>query len=93
MKLAFAILLAYVATAIFYVWRDLSERNPTKVIGFVLNYRAGGGLINLLSAGIAWLPATILSAYWKPSITYMGRKGTALAFFLFAVGGIWLISN
>lgn len=93
MKLALTILLAYAVTGIFFVFRDLTERNTQKITGFALNYRTGGGWLNLLVAWVSWLPATFISAYWKPNLAEMRREGMTIVFFVCAAIFIWLILN
>lgn len=94
MKLFLAIVVAYVVTAIFFVRRDLTESDQMKVVPFIRTYRRSGGITNLVLAGIGWLPATLIAAYWKPRPIEMGREGRMIALFLFAIFVFsWLISN
>jgi hypothetical protein len=93
MKLAITIGLAYAATAVFYVWRDASERNPVRRTGYVISYRAGGSWIGLALASLGWFPGVLVSAYFKRDPTKMGREIAAIGFFLAAIVIMQIISN
>ena len=96
MKLVISILLAYAATGILYVWRDLSETNPVRHAFYVIDYRNSGNRTGLLIAGAGWLPGVIFSAFHKRQISRMGREIIAMSAFLVSfvlIVLIWTISN
>lgn len=92
MRIAVAILLGYMTTGVFFVWRDLSARKSIETVGAVLNYRSGGSFLWLLFAGLTWFPTTLLAMYWRRGPS-MKREITTLALFLFAAFIFGIISN
>jgi hypothetical protein len=54
MRLAIVLVLAYLTTALYYLWRDLSERNPLRRTFYVIKYRETGDRLGLMLAGMGW---------------------------------------
>lgn len=93
MKLAMVVFLAYALTGIFFLWRDLSERNPIKWVGYTTQYRRTGNAGILLLHGATWPLAICISVFFKRQIDKMGREGLVLGFFFLVAALIWIISN
>lgn len=91
MKLALVLLLAYLVAGIFYVWRDLAERNPLRRTVYVIKYRQTGNRAGLILAGIGWLPGTLINAFFARKVGWH----EAAIFGVFAGAAIifWLVSN
>jgi hypothetical protein len=92
MRFIFAILLAYAMIGIYYVRRDLGERNLMKLKGYVITYRSKGGVGNLITNGLVWPIGAWIALRW--SSDSLGRKAAPFGFFLLAIFVFhWLISN
>jgi hypothetical protein len=91
MRLAVVLILAYLTAAIFYVWRDLAERNPVRVKPYVMSYRKTGDWVALLLFGIGWVIGASAIVYYRRRIA--GREITPFVVFFAAAGIYWIISK
>lgn len=90
MRLAVILILAYLSAAIFYVWRDLAERNVARVKPYVVSYRKTGDWVTLLLFGIGWVIGASANVYYRRRIA--GREIAPFTVFFAAAGLFWIIS-
>ncbi len=89
MKIAVVLIVAYLAAAIFYVWRDITERNIARMKPYAMSYRRTGDLTTLLFAGIGWIIGVVANARMRGRIS--GYEAGPLAVFAVAATIIWFI--
>ena len=93
MRLAGVLFSAYIVTGIYYVWRDLSERNPLRKTFYVIKYHETKNPMGLILAGLGWLPGAIINAYYKHNLRGIGREAAIFAVFCGSAVIFWIISN
>lgn len=94
MRLFVAFISAYLLTAAFWVWRDMSETNIAREAFYIGRYRHDRRLLPLISVALFWFPATAHSFFVdRFQLRYLRRELVALSFFVIALTTVWLISN
>lgn len=91
MRVIVALALAYFAAAVFYVWRDLSERNIVRMKPYAMAYRRTGKTSSLLLHGLGWIVGVTVNASMRGRLSNY-EVGPIAVFFVAAVVAYW-ISN
>ena len=91
MRLAGVVILAYLTAAIYYIWRDLTERNVARMKPYAMRYRRTGDLTALLFAGAGWIVGVIANAKVRGWLS--GQEAAPLGVFVGAAAALWLFLN
>jgi hypothetical protein len=90
-RIAAVFFFAYLAAATFYVWRDLSERNPIRQKPYSWQYRETRDPRILLVNGVGWIVGVLVNAYFRGRFT--NYELLPLAVFFGAALLLWNLSN
>jgi hypothetical protein len=90
-RLAVVLILAYLITAIFFVWRDLNERHLGRMKLYAMEYQRTGDWSQLLYSGIAWIFSAAFHAYFRGRLT--DHETTPLMVFVVAAITFWDVSK
>lgn len=86
MRLAVVSVAAYLLTGVYYVCRDMSEKNVVRQVGYIGRFHRDRRFLPLVWIGLFWLPATVISLY----VDHLFRRGLSVLFlFLVALVVIW----
>jgi hypothetical protein len=91
MKFAVVLVLAYLTAAIYYVWRDFSERNLARMKPYVMSYRRTRDLGELLLAGLGWIIGAIANARFRGRL--ISAETAPIAVFLLAAAVFWVVAD